>query len=348
MIDFWADFTTMSGDAGITHALEKVSEIIRSSITSQNSIINDSLSVLFENPGKMLRPGLLLIASQFGNPDEEKSKHENVRHDNARHENAIHLAAALEMLHAATLIHDDIIDDSPLRRGLPAIHSKYGKKDAVLIGDFLLSKAFMLAAEYSSPEQALQLSKVISIICTMEIEQNTSRFQFDHSMRKYVRKIMGKTALLFSLACHIGAHEANAAKHITETLRRIGYNIGMAFQIIDDILDYSGNEKLVRKPLGIDLKAGIVTLPLIFALKKDASGNLTKLCRVPLSDSQQIQQADFGSIMDMVKNLGGIESAKIHAQKMTNRALQEITKLPQGNSRDMLEQLTNKLLARNY
>jgi heptaprenyl diphosphate synthase len=319
MTDFWADFTGMSEN------LEKVSESIHSSISSQNPIINDALSVLFENQGKMLRPGLLLIASQFGNPEEEK---------------AIHLAAALEMLHAATLIHDDIIDDSPLRRGLPTIHSKYGKKDAVLIGDFLLSRSFLLASEYTSPEQALQLSKVISIICTMEIEQNTSRFQFDTSMRKYFRKIMGKTALLFSLACHIGAHESNVSESITGTLRRIGYNIGMAFQIIDDILDYSGNEKQVRKPLGVDLKAGIVTLPLIAALRKDTSGNLANLCN--------LQNTDFDGIINMVKNLGGIESSVIHAHKFTNRALQEITKLPAGNSRDLLEQVANRLLVRSY
>jgi heptaprenyl diphosphate synthase len=327
MKDFWADFSSISDD-GISHDIQKVSEIIRSSISSQNPIINDGLSVLFENQGKMLRPGLLLIASRFGDHQNDK---------------AIHLAAALEMLHAATLIHDDIIDDSPLRRGLPTINSKYGKKDAVLIGDFLLSRAFLLAAEYSSPEQALQLSKVISIICTMEIEQNTSRFQFDNSLRKYFRKIMGKTAMLFSLACHIGAHEAKVSKPVTEMLRRIGYNIGMAFQIIDDILDYSGNEKQVRKPLGVDLKSGVITLPLIAALRKDSSGNLANLC-----NTQNLHNADFSGIIAMVKDLGGIESSGVYARKFTNRALQEIMKLPSGYSRDLLEQLTNRLLVRNY
>jgi heptaprenyl diphosphate synthase len=326
MTDFWADFPDMSD------SLKKVSDVMYSSISSTNPIINDSLSLLFGSQGKMLRPGLLIIASRFGSPEEDKIHH---------------LAAALEMLHAATLIHDDIIDDSPLRRGLPTIHSKYGKKDAVLIGDYLLSRSFMLAAEYSSPEQALQLSKIISIICTMEIEQNSSRFYFDSSVRTYFRKIMGKTALLFSLACHVGAHEAKAPKYVTESVRRVGYNIGMAFQIIDDILDYSGDEKLVKKPLGIDLKAGIGTLPLISALKKDTSGTLAK-CLTALCGTEHVHQADFGNIMSMVKNLGGIESSKIQAQKFTYRALQEITKLPAGNPRDLLEKLANTLLVRNY
>ncbi len=322
MTDFLADFT------GMSESLAKVSDVIHSSIVSQNPIINDALSLLFASNGKMLRPGLLLIASQFGSAEEDKT---------------IHLAAALEMLHAATLIHDDIIDDSPLRRGLPTVQSRYGKKDAVLIGDFLLSRSFLITAEYASPEQALQLAKIVSIICTMEIEQNTNRFCFDRSIRQYFRKIMGKTALLFSLACHVGAHEANVSRSVAETLRRAGYNIGMAFQIIDDILDYSGDETLVRKPLGIDLKSGIITLPLISALRKDTSGKLSELCNI-----KNIHHADFDGIINMVKNLGGIESAGNHARKFTNRALQEIMKLPSSNSRDLLEQLTNRLLVRSY
>ncbi len=322
MADFWSDFT------GMPEALERVSGIINISISSQNPVIREALSSLFECRGKLLRPGLLLISSQFGSPRDDKE---------------IHLAAALEMLHVSTLIHDDVIDDSPLRRGLPATHSRYGKKDAVLIGDFLLSRSFLLAAEYTSPEQALQLARVISVICTTEIEQNARRFQIDDSVRLYFRKIMGKTALLFSLACHVGAHEAGASGLITETLRRIGYNIGMAFQIIDDILDYSGDEKLLRKPLGLDLKSGITTLPLISALKKDKTGELAKLCGM-----NNLPGADFSVIMNMVRDLGGIETAGTHARKFTYRALEEILKLPRGDSRDMLEKLTHTLLVRDY
>ena len=322
MADFWTDFP------GMPEALDKVLGVINTSISSQNPVIRDALSSLFDGNGKLLRPGLLLIASRFGKPQKEKE---------------INLAAALEMLHVSTLVHDDVIDDSPFRRGIPAVHSKYGKKDAVLIGDFLMSRSFLVTAEYTSPEQAVNLARVISIICTMEIEQNASRFHADSSIRRYFRKIMGKTALLFSLACHVGAFEAKAPRAVTETLRRAGYNIGMAFQIIDDILDYSGEETVVGKPLGRDLKDGIVTLPLITALKKDKSGELAKLC-----SKDTFQKTDINSIITLVHELGGTGMAGAYARQFTNRALNEIDKLPRGTSRDMLEKLTNNLLIRNY
>ena len=200
MTSFWNNFP------GMPEAMEKVSGIIRDSSASDNPVISASLADLFNGNGKLLRPGLLLISAGFGKIQEKHYK----------------LAAALEMLHMATLVHDDVIDDSPLRRGLPAIHTVYGKRDAVLIGDFLLSRCFILTAEYTSPQNALYLAKIIAVICSMEIEQNNDRWKSNTSMRSYIRKIMGKSALLFSLACYVGAEEAKAPAEICGRLRRIG------------------------------------------------------------------------------------------------------------------------------
>jgi heptaprenyl diphosphate synthase len=312
-------------------ARDKVSGIISRSSASQNPIIAGGLSTILNGDGKLLRPGLLLIASQFGAALKNNT------------EKCHSLAAAIEMLHVATLIHDDVIDDSPLRRGQPSVHTLYGKQDAVLIGDFLLSRCFILVSEYSSPEQSLALARAISVICTMEIEQNSSRYQADTSVRRYFKKIMGKTALLFSLACYVGAAEARAAAVNAERLRRAGYNMGMAFQIIDDILDYAGSAETVRKALGNDFKAGIVTLPLICALKADRSGELAKLT-VP----GQFAQADSERVISLVRESGGIEDARSCAKKYTDRALREIALLPGGAPRDMLEKLTQRLLVRDY
>jgi heptaprenyl diphosphate synthase len=320
MTSYWNDFP------GVPEALEKVSGIIQSSSASQNPIISEGLTGLFDGNGKMLRPGLFLIAAQFGKIQEKHYK----------------LAAALEMLHMATLIHDDVIDDSPLRRGLPAVHTRFGKRDAVLIGDFLLSRCFLLTAEYTSPENALNLSRLISIICTMEIEQNNDLFRSNISFRSYLRKILGKSALLFSLACYSGAYEAKAPKNICERLRRIGYNIGIAFQIIDDILDYSGNQDLVRKPLGNDITAGLITLPVLCALPMDSSGTLQDIF------SRATFTAEEGSVIfSLVRRFGGIEAAGKYAKNYTNRALREIVSLPPGRNRDMLHSLTERLLVRN-
>ena len=319
MTSYWKDFP------GMPEALEKVSGIIRSASASQNPIISEGLTGLFNGNGKLLRPGLLLIAAGFG-----KIKEKHYR-----------LAAALEMLHMATLIHDDVIDDSPLRRGIPALHTRFGKQNAVLTGDFLLARCFLLTAEYTSPKNALNLARLISIICTMEIEQNSDRFSNNISLRGYLRKIMGKSALLFSLACFAGAYEAKASAETCERLRRAGYNIGIAFQIIDDILDYTGNQDIVRKSLGNDISAGLITLPVLCALDLDKTGTLRDIF------SRDTFTADEGRVVfSVVQNCGGPAAAGKYAEQYTRRALREIGRLPPGKPRDMMEALTRKLLTR--
>jgi heptaprenyl diphosphate synthase len=319
MTSYWVDFP------GMPEALEKVSGIIRNAAASNNPLIAEGLGSLLEGKGKMLRPALLLIAAGFG-----KTGAQHYR-----------LAAALEMLHVATLIHDDVIDDSPLRRGVPAPHTRFGRRDAVLMGDFLLSRCFLLAADYTSPRNAVNLARVVSIICTMEIEQNSGRFKSSLSRRAYMRKILGKSALLFSLACFVGAHEAKAPKDICERLRRAGYNMGMAFQIIDDILDYAGEQGQVRKPLGRDIAEGLITLPVICALPLDKTGTLGKIF------SRDFFKAEDGAkIAALVRDSGGIEAASAYAAEYTGRALREIGLLPPGKYRDMLDALARRLLVR--
>jgi heptaprenyl diphosphate synthase len=322
MTEFWADFP------GLVEELDRVSAAMAEAVGSENSVIRDATATLVGGDGKLLRPGLLIVASRFGKIDGKKRAS---------------LAAALEMLHVATLVHDDVIDDSPLRRGLPAAHVRFGKKDAVLIGDYLLSRCFLLAAAYTSPDNAIRLARAISVICTMEIEQDMDRFRADPSVRRYLRKIMGKTALLFSLACHVGAVEAKAPPLVAERLRRAGYDIGMAFQIIDDILDYEGTADLVRKPVGNDLRAGLATLPLLCALQNDHDGGLAALVSV-----DRFATAEPAEIIRATEERGGIEGARAYARRYTERSLAEIGKLPRGEPRNMMERLARKLLERTY
>lgn len=322
MTEFWNNFP------GIPDELGRVQSLIRDYIRSDNAVLRESLDGLFDGDGKLLRPGLLLVSSRFGKADKKKP---------------VALAAALEMLHVATLVHDDVIDDSPLRRGMPAVHTRVGRKDAVLIGDYLLSRCFLLTAEYTSPANAVRLAQVISVICTMEIEQDLDRFRADSSVRTYLRKIMGKTALLFSLACHVGATESRAPQRVCERLRRAGYDIGMAFQIIDDILDYSGSVDAVRKPVGNDLRAGLATLPLIFALLRD-DGALSAMVGTP----ERFQAVDVQAAISAVVARGGIDRSRALARRYTERALKEIGALPKGEGREMMEKLARTLLDRSY
>ncbi|MDR0785456.1 MAG: polyprenyl synthetase family protein [Treponema sp.] len=317
---FWLDFPEIAGD------LQKVAVIIQETCASQNPVVKEGLLGLFDGKGKLLRPGLLLIAAGFGKKQEKIYK----------------LAACLEMLHIATLVHDDVIDDSPLRRGLPAVHTRFGKRDAVLIGDYLLSKCFLLAAEDASPQNAVYLGRLMSRMCSMEIEQHASRFVSDLGLRRYLRKIMGKSAILFTLACHVGADEAKAPRQTIERLRRTGYNIGMAFQIVDDILDYAGDTTALRKPLGNDIREGLVTLPLIEAVSRDETGGLKALFSKP-----SFTVKDDNKIISLVKKSKGVEAAYSFAEVYTNRALKEISLLPKGKGRETLEKITKRLLIRN-
>ncbi|MDP3178214.1 MAG: polyprenyl synthetase family protein, partial [Spirochaetaceae bacterium] len=183
----------------------------------------DAVAALADSNGKMLRPALLVIGSRFGRAAVE------TRIDS--------LAAALELLHVATLIHDDVLDEADLRRGLPTLHTKFGTKEAILAGDWLFSRCFRLAADSAGPDHARELAMLIGAVCEAEIGQDMQKFTYDASPRHYFRLIAGKTAALFSLALHTGATEAKAAVGTTQSLRRAGYDIGMAFQVIDDILD---------------------------------------------------------------------------------------------------------------
>ncbi|MDR0511568.1 MAG: polyprenyl synthetase family protein [Treponema sp.] len=319
MFSMWDEISGMAEDLG------KVKAIIQSSLDSKNRIINEGLQSLFSGGGKLLRPGMLLVSARFGTLEEKHYQ----------------FAAAIEMLHMATLIHDDVIDDSPVRRGLPSLHSRYGRKDAVLMGDFLLSRCFLLVSEYTSSQDAVTLAKAIAIICQMEIEQNNDRFRSSTSFRHYLRKIMGKSALLFSLACHTGAQQARVSDDVCQRLRRIGYNIGMTFQIIDDILDYSGDEKTVGKTLGNDIRSGLVTLPLLCALRMQGSEILKEIF-----SKDFFLQEQSNIILSQVRNLGGDKAALEVAGIYTKRALKDITALPPCDGKDILQSLTRRLLVR--
>lgn len=307
--------------------LDIVKEIINSSIKGSIPIIKESVDSLVNSNGKMLRPSFLIISSRLGTPDPDK---------------IYRLAAAVELLHIASLIHDDIIDDSDKRRGKPALHRIYGRRNAVLVGDYLFSKSFALLAANTSIENGASMARIMGRICEGEINQNISILSQDFTVRSYTRRIMAKTALMFILSFHIGAAESGCSMEMQSVLRKIGYNIGMSFQIIDDILDYTGSEKLLGKPSGNDLKAGIYTAPLILVMNKNDSILKHLVKKRPYSRR---------TIMKIIKKtieLGGIEEAESRAALYSKRALKEINNLPEGYTKETLKKMTENLLYRDY
>ncbi|WP_426348866.1 polyprenyl synthetase family protein [Alloiococcus sp. CFN-8] len=321
MDKMWLQYPELRGE------IEAVQNIMKKSIRCRDKRIEGSLIELLNSSGKMLRPAFTLISSHFGNYSEDKARS---------------LAAVMELLHMATLVHDDIVDDSKLRRGQETVQSKYGKDYAVYIGDFLFCVCFKLLAENSSLEAIKIDGKSMSRICIGEVEQLNSRFNHKTTVKEYLARISGKTAELFSLSLYIGAAESGCSYRDSRIFWNIGHNIGMAFQIIDDILDYSGSDEAIGKPAANDLSQGIFTLPLIYALRND-DGKLLKLVK-----QDSFNKEDIHRIISLVQEKGGVKKAQELAVRYTEKAFTLIEKLPNNPYKIILKDIANKLLIREY
>lgn len=242
--------------------LRVLEEQIRRAI-SDDPFIFESCESLFKG-GKRLRPMLFLLCanSKVDCPPEK----------------TMPLATALELIHTASLVHDDIIDTSIKRRGVETANSKYGAQIAVLVGDYLFAKAFQLVAENNyGREVTTILSKLVKNLCVGEIMQDRSLFKVP-TLNEYYTRINLKTAIFLSSCCRLGAIVADMDKREVDNLTAYGSGLGLAFQIIDDLLDFFGEEKITGKPHGGDLKSGVITLPVIRALTvSDKSAELEKI-----------------------------------------------------------------------
>ncbi|MBQ6820571.1 MAG: polyprenyl synthetase family protein [Clostridium sp.] len=307
--------------------LIEVIKLMKKNVKCKDKKIENSIVELIESGGKLLRPAFVLIGSKFGDNDYSKS---------------IPSAAVVEMLHMATLVHDDVIDDSKLRRGNETIQSKYGKDYAVYIGDFLFCVCFKILATSESLQAIKVDSRAMSKICMGEVNQLNARFSMKFSVKDYLSRISGKTAELFSLSLYLGAAECNADKKICRELGNIGHNLGMAFQIIDDILDYEGSDSSIKKSAANDLKQGIYTIPLIYAYinNKNAFDGIL--------DKEYYSEEEVLKIIQIVKENKGIDMAKNLAKKYMNKCFKGIERLPENEYKHILKEIAQWLLKRTY
>ena len=316
------------GDSQLSEDLGSVRAVINGYIQNTPEMIRSAVERLLADGGKMLRPAMVVLAGRYGDFDGNR---------------IYSLAAAVEMLHNATLVHDDIIDEAETRRGKPAMHTIHGSKLAILLGDYMFSGCFVMASRNSRIDQYDKLAKAVARVCEGEILQDTEKFIFNPSIRKYKRRIASKTAVLFSLSLYLGAKEAGCPEADCNIFVRIGYNIGMAFQVIDDILDFNGKTDKVGKPVtGHDMQEGIFTLPAIIAMQSD-SGELAKLFSEPPYSPESIAKA-----LTIINQSGAIEKAKAVAELYSQRARREIARLEPGYTSQQLEKITGQLLSRNF
>lgn len=330
MTQYWKDFPDIADFLG------NVENLILNLLDRNAFPLKRELGGLVESGGKMLRPALVYVGAEFGLSRARK------RWTAKQKEKMVNIAAAIELLHTATLIHDDILDRAASRRGIPTLHTRLGSTNAILAGDWLFSRTYHIIAKYVHPSRAVLLSDFVSAICKAEINQDLAKFSFSSSRRGYLQTIAGKTAALFSLALHIGASESGCSVLHTQALRRTGYNLGMAFQIIDDILDYESSAEELKKPVGNDIREGLCTLPLIYALRED--GEHIR----PLLSEIRGNPASVDRILSLVMRTEAIDRARADAAHYTRLAHAEIARLPEGAPRQDLERIVNSLLVRKY
>ena len=303
-----------------------VNDFIIEQLHSNVPLVENIGHYIVDAGGKRLRPLLtLLCAGATG----------NIGHDSVR------LAAVIEFIHTATLLHDDVVDLSELRRGRPTANANWGNAPSVLVGDFLYSRAFQILVGIGSMPLMDLLSHTTNTVAEGEVLQLTRVGDSATSEEDYFDVIRGKTAVLFAAACS-GAAIINSAANHRETLHQYGLNLGIAFQLVDDILDYQGNPEETGKNVGDDLAEGKPTLPLIYALQ-----------HANPEQQQQIRQAieqrsaeHLTEIVHTVQSCGALEYCQRQAEHFSNAAAESLNTLPASTYRDALVSLTTLALQR--
>ena len=312
----------------VKQELVAVLNVVDAHITLRNKNAKKIVLDLLHAGGKLLRPAFFLLIAKV-----------NEKYDK---DQLIHVAASLEVLHMASLIHDDIIDEAETRRGIPTIQSQFGSKYALYTGDYLFCICFKILSKHATALSTIEFNtQTVERILIGELEQMESRYQTNITIKQYLRQISRKTAALFAMSCHMGA-ELNGMNNPAKTnARKIGYEIGMAFQILDDILDFTQEASAIGKPALEDMKQGVYSLPLIYAMNQNRSDFIPLL-----SKKENICDEDIDKILGLIKKYEGVEKAKKLATKYTNKALTRINKLSDCESKTIMLELTEKLLQR--
>lgn len=231
--------------------LQQLEDSLQASIQSPVHTINHVYTHLLQAGGKRLRPALYLLCSRSRNRETAPS---------------MDLAVAIELIHMATLVHDDVIDNAATRRSLPTANVVWGNHVTVLAGDYLFARAFSLLAANENKECLTKMIEIVCRICEGEILQNKSAFNPEQTEEQYLSRLAQKTADFIAVSCELGGMAAGHSQADTEALRRYGYLLGMAFQLTDDLLDVTASAEQIGKPVGHDLRQGIITLPVLYAL----------------------------------------------------------------------------------
>lgn len=309
--------------------LVQVNKTIEAKLYSDEPLVEDIAYHLINAGGKRLRPILVLLcAKAFG----YSGKHH------------LELAAIIEFIHTATLLHDDVVDVSALRRGLPTANAQWGNAPSVLVGDFLYSRAFQMMVDIGNMQIMQILSNTTNVIAEGEVQQLANAKNPNITEQEYLKVIYKKTAALFEAACECGATIAGANKLHRQNLKLFGHHLGLAFQLMDDLLDYNGSSADLGKNPGDDLSDGKTTLPLIYAIKHSSDEEARTL-----RDSISAPGShDFSTIADILARTGGFSYTQEKAQRHAQTAIDHLTDLPESKWRQSMIALTRFSVERSH
>lgn len=325
------DLTTIDPELGelLELELEEVVRRVETQVASDFAPVNSLCLHVGRYHGKMLRPLLVLLSGLAVDPSmlRPKDAHRTV-------------AGVVELIHLATLVHDDILDEAAFRRGGDSINRLHGVETSVMLGDYLISNAFHLCSTLGNPAINLLLGRTTNTLCEGEVVQLHHRGDLDLDEQTYMEIVARKTASLIAASCELGALLARDEPASRQAMAGYGKSLGIAFQITDDLLDLDGQEHLVGKPVGRDLAKGKLTLPTIRAL---AAAHGTKKSQI----IDLIQRHDRVALREVLERGGWIEAARVTAADLVTSARQRLGVLPDSPARAMLHVLANGVLDRN-
>ncbi|RYL94884.1 heptaprenyl diphosphate synthase [Sporolactobacillus sp. THM7-4] len=309
--------------------LSAIETQLEKALKAPHPILHEASLDLLKAGGKRIRPLLTLLTAQYGEPKRPE---------------VICSAVSLELIHMASLVHDDVIDDSDIRRGKPTVKSKWDNRVAMYTGDYMFAKAIEILSTFDSPAAHRIISKVIRDLSIGEINQIRDLYNWKQNLRCYLLRIKRKTAILMALSCQLGALAAGCTYPLSRKLYYYGYFLGMSYQITDDILDFVGDEKQLGKPAGSDLRNGNITLPTYYALKQKE----LRRSIIDVLESEESSDADWRKVINLIKTSGAVERAANLSRRYLQKAKDILNELPQKKVTRSLQEIADFIGSRNY
>ncbi len=313
----------------VERQMRMVEDDLYLALDSEIPLMKEASRHLVEAGGKRLRPAFVLMAGGLFSQDLDI---------------LVPMAVAMELVHLASLVHDDVIDKSAYRRGRETVKARYGNEISIYSGDYIFARALMKVAEYNRADVMAIAARASVRVCEGEMVQLITSFDVNQGLKDYLRRIERKTALLMALSCKMGALLTSAPEEMVRAVERYGYYIGMSFQITDDILDFTADEAILGKPTGSDIRQGIITLPALFAL---GNSPFKRELRILLGSPHQVEKHGDRAI-EIIRESGGIEFASRIAEKYVRRAQKMLQVLPPSDFRNAFSSVAEYVYGREF